>query len=112
MCQEGLGYWSPSLPARAGDTYDIGFYARGRELAPATGQTAVAAFAEFANATGQRRQRVDLAVRPLSGSFEWAAVAAKVKVPDGARRLRVFLGMRPSTGTLLIDDITMKVQQQ
>ena len=96
MCKEGLGFWSPSLPARPGDTYDISYHVRGRELNPSAGQ-AVAAFAEFSDATGQHRQRITLPAgpasdKPLTGTFDWTRLAATVNVPTGAKRMRVFLG--------------------
>lgn len=110
MCREGLGFWSPSLPARPGDAVEVAFYVRGRDLKPAGG-TALAAFVEFTDATGQHRQRVDLAGQmALAGTFGWTQVQAEAKVPAGARRMRVFLGSTPSTGVLLLDDIAVKVR--
>ena len=114
MCKEGLGFWSPSLPARPRDTYDISYHVRGRELNPSAGQ-AVAAFAEFSDATGQHRQRITLPAgpasdKPLTGTFDWTRSAATVNVPTGAERMRVFLGLLPAKGQLLFDDVTIKVR--
>ena len=114
MCKEGLGFWSPSLPARAGDAYDVSFHVRGKDLNPAAG-SAVAAFVEFSDATGQHRRRAALpagpaADKPLTGTFAWTKLAGEVKVPAGAKRMRVFLGLRPATGQLLLDDVTIKVK--
>ena len=114
MCQRGLGFWSPSLPVRAGDTYDVGFCARGQDLKPAGGN-GIAAFVEFSGATGQHRLRAALpagsaAGKPLAGTFGWTRLAAAVKVPAGAKRMRVFLGLLPATGQLLLDDVTIKVR--
>ena len=85
MCKQGLGFWSPSLPARPGDSYDISFHVRGRDLKPAGGR-AIAAFVEFSDATGQHRRRAGLpagpaAGMPLVGTFAWTRLAAAVKVP-------------------------------
>jgi len=110
MCPDGLGFWSPSLPARPGDTVEVAFHVRGRDIKPVEG-TALAAFVEFTDATGQHRQRVSLAgQKALGGSFEWTQVQAEATVPAGARRMRVFLGARPGTGVLLLDDIAIKVR--
>jgi hypothetical protein len=114
MCKQGLGFWSPSLPARAADPYDFSFFVRGMDLKP-TGAAAIAAFVEFTDATGQHRQRVALptgiaAGKPLAVLFDWTKLAAEVKVPDGAKRMRVFLGLLPATGQLLLDDISVKVR--
>jgi hypothetical protein len=114
MCREGLGFWSPSLPARATDTYDIAFFVRGVELKP-TGPAAIGAFVEFSDATGQHRQRVALptgtaAGKPLIGTFAWTRLASAVTVPGGAKRMRVFFGLQPATGQLLLDDISIKVR--
>jgi hypothetical protein len=114
MCKQGLGFWSPSLPARVADTYDISFFVRGLDLKPA-GAAAIAAFVEFADATGQHRQRLALrtgiaAGKPLAGTFDWTQLAAEVKVPDSAKRMRVFIGLLPATGQLLLDDVSIKVR--
>jgi hypothetical protein len=114
MCKDGLGFWSPSLPARVGDTYDISFFVRGVDLKTA-GATAIAAFVEFTDAAGQHRSRAYLvgqtsAGKPLAGTFDWVQQVAQVKVPDGAKRMRVFLGLLPVTGKLLLDDISIKVR--
>jgi hypothetical protein len=114
MCKQGLGFWSPSLPARVGDTYDISFFVRGMELKP-TGAAAIAAFVEFTDATGQHEQGVALptgtaADKPLTGTFDWTKLAAEVKVPDGAKRMRVFIGLLPALGQLLLDDVSVKVR--
>jgi len=114
ICKDGLGFWSPSLPARAGDTLDIGYFLRGKDLKPA-GTTAVAAFVEFTDATGQHRRRVALpagaaADTPLAGTFDWTKVSAEVRVPAGAKRMRVFLGLAPAKGALLLDDISIRVR--
>lgn len=111
-----------------GDTYDISFYVRGKDLkrasgtppstapttSPATGSP-IAAFVEFTDATGQHRQRVTLPSglpndRPLSGTFDWTKFATEIKVPADAKRMRVFLGLLPATGQLLLDDISIKVR--
>lgn len=65
---------------------------------------------EFTDATGQHRQRVGLAGQPVTGTFDWTKVQVEVKVLDGARRMRMFLGLLPSAGTLLLDDITIRVR--
>jgi hypothetical protein len=114
MCKQGLGFWSPSLPARVGDTYDISFFVRGMELKP-TGAAAIAAFVEFTDATGQHEQGVALPTgtvsdKPLTGTFDWTKLAAEVKVPDGAKRMRVFIGLLPALGQLLLDDVSVKVR--
>ncbi len=67
-------------------------------------------FAEFTDATGQHRQRVELAPAPFTGTFGWTQVKAKALVPATASRLRVFLGMLPGTGDLLVDDVSIKVE--
>jgi hypothetical protein len=114
MCKQGLGFWSPSLPARVADTYDISFFVRGMDLKPA-GAAAIAAFVEFTDATGQHRQRLALptgiaAGKPLAATFDWTKLATEMKVPDSAKRMRVFLGLLPATGQLLLDDVSIKVR--
>ena len=114
MCKQGLGFWSPSLPACAGDAYDVSFHVRGKDVEPAAG-SAIAAFVEFSDATGQHRRRAALpagpaADQPLVGTFDWTRLAAEVKVPAGAKRMRVFLGLRPAKGQLLLDDVAIKVR--
>ncbi len=119
ICKNGLGFWSPSLPARAGDTYDISFFARGIGL-KTDAITAATAFVEFTDATGQHRHREDAFFTPpysgptsgvpFTGTFDWTQAACTVKVPDGAKRMRIFLGMLPATGKLLLDDISIKVK--
>ncbi len=124
MCKDGLGFWSPSLPARAGDTYDISFFARGKDLklpdSPAHREQPIwAAFVEFTDATGQHRTRAEIparraldapAVAQLYGTFDWTKIASEVKVPAGATRMKIFLGLSPATGQLLLDDISIKVR--
>ena len=114
MCKQGLGFWSPSLPTRSGDTYDISFCVRGKDLKPAAGNP-LAAFVEFSDATGQHRRCTALPAgpatgAPLAGTFEWTKLAAEVKVPTAAKRMRVFLGLLPAKGQLLLDDVTIKVR--
>ena len=119
MCKDGLGFWSPSLPTRAGDTYDISFFARGVDIKPGKDSPLepVTAFAEFSDATGQHRTRISMSgpqpcsqPQPHIGTFDWTKIACEVKVPDGAKRMRVFLGLLPATGKLLLDDISIKVK--
>jgi hypothetical protein len=110
MNPEGLGFWSPSLPARPGDVCTVRFFARGEDLKPAAGVEALAALVEFSSATGQQRSRVALAPAiPVAPTSAWQAVEAEVSVPPAARRLRLFLGLRPATGRLLLDDIQLRV---
>jgi hypothetical protein len=114
ICKDGLGFWSPSLPARPGDTFDIGYFLRGKDLKP-LGTAAVAAFVEFTDATGQHRQRVELPVgaapdTPLTGTFDWTKLSAEVKVPPDAKRIRLFIGLAPAKGALLLDDISIRVR--
>jgi hypothetical protein len=87
MGREGLGFWSPSLPARAGDTFDIRCFVRGKSLKPAR-RVAIAGFGAFTHATGQHRRRIALPAgvaidRPLTAAFEWTKLSAAVKVPHG-----------------------------
>ena len=114
VCLQGLGFWSPSLPARAGDTFDVSYFVKGQNLKP-TGATAIAAFAEFTNATGQHRHRVPLptAMPPSptsNGTFDWTQLSAALKVPQDSKRMRLFIGLAPAAGTLFFDDITIKVR--
>jgi len=112
MCKDGLGFWSPSLPARAGDSYDISFFARGIDLKPVAGGEALTAFVEFTDATGQHRSRASVlgANKPPVGTFDWSKVQTGVAVPKSAKRMRVFLALLPATGKLLLDDVTIKVE--
>jgi hypothetical protein len=109
---DGLGYWSPSLPARPGDTIEVTFWLRGKDLQP-TGPTALAAFAEFTNATGQQRQRVELAASaaPAQDTFGWREIKTQATVPATARRVAFFFGIKPSVGTLWLDDIEIGVRE-
>ena len=120
ICKNGLGFWSPSLPARAGDTYDISFFVRGIGL-KTDAITAVTAFVEFTDATGQHRHREEcFFTPPYSGPTSGLVLSparstgprppAQSKCPDGAKRMRIFLGMLPATGKLLLDDISIKVK--
>ena len=109
--QEGLGWWSPSLPARPGDTIDVRFWVRGNELAPVTGTTGLAAFARFTSYTGQERTDTQLSTpgEKLAGTFDWREVKAKVTVPEGARRVALFFGLKPATGAIFFDDFSIDV---
>ena len=110
MCPAGLGFWSPSLPVRPGDTFDIAFHVRGKDLKP-QGGTALAAFVEWSDASGQHVVRQELAAeKTFKGTFGWMKTPCQAKVPAGVRRMKLFLGAKPTTGTLLLDDITMKVR--
>ncbi len=108
---EGLGFHSPTLPAKPGDTIAVTFWVRGQDLKPTAGSALVAA-AEFTNQTGQQRQRVDLvaARAALQGTSDWQKIEAHAKVPETARRVTFFLGLAPGTGTLWFDDISIKVR--
>jgi hypothetical protein len=110
VCPAGLGFWSPSLPVRPGDTFDISLYVRGKDLKP-LGGTALAAFVEFSDASGQHVRRQELAAeKTFTGTFGWTKVPCQAKVPADARRMKLFLGARPTAGTLMLDDITIKVR--
>jgi hypothetical protein len=109
ICADGVGVWTPSLPARPGDTYDIDVHLRGKDLKPAAGATAMTCFVEFTSSTGQQRRRVDIG-GTVSGTTDWTRAHAEARVPDAARRMRVFLGVLPAQGTLLLDDISIKVR--
>jgi len=110
MPPEGTGFNTPVLPARPGDTIDVTFWVRGKQLEP-TQATALAAFAEFTNQTGQRRVVQHLAIEePLRGTFDWRQLKASVIVPDTARRVSFFFGMSPATGTIWFDDLTIRVR--
>lgn len=107
---DGMGWWTPSLPARPGDVLAVNLWVRGDELVP-TGETALAAFAVFTDYTGQHRQQLGLVTgKTFRGTFGWEQVAASVTVPETARRVRFFFGLRPATGCLLFDDVTIGVQ--
>jgi hypothetical protein len=108
---EGLGFWSPTLPARPGDTMQISFWVRGRDLKPTAGN-ALKAGVQFSSATGQRCRRIDLPVTApqAAGTSEWTRVEATVQVPDTARRAACFFGLRPGTGTLWLDDFAITVK--
>jgi hypothetical protein len=89
---------------------DISFHVRGKDLKPAGG-TALAAFVEWSDATGQHvRRQEPAAEKTFTGTFGWMKVPCQAKVPAGVRRMKLFLGARPTTGTLLLDDITIKVR--
>jgi len=102
MCKQGLGFWSPSLPARVGDTYDISFFVRGMELKP-TGAAAIAAFVGIHRRHRPARAGSGVTHRHRRGqAADWHIrldqLAAEVKVPDGAKRMRVFIGLLPALG--------------
>ncbi len=107
MPAEGLGFRSPTLPARPGDTIAVSLWIRGRDLAPAEGAPLVAT-AGFSSQTGQLRQRVDLAPDQtgLTGTFDWRNLTATVKVPDAARRMALFFGLGKAKGTLWFDGLS------
>jgi len=118
---EGLGFWSPTLPARPGDVINVSCWVRGQELASASagaglgpGRTAgpITAFVEFSSPTGQRRQRVDLlaGAELPAGTFDWQPITARVTVPETARRATFFFGLGPATGTVWWDDFSIQVQ--
>ena len=113
---KGWASWSPSLPTRSGDTYNVSSYVCGKDLKPAAGNP-LAAFVEFSDATGRHRRRRALpagpaADQPLTGTFEWTKLAAEVKAPTTAKRMRVFLeqyvGLMPScsraSGCVLLEE--------
>ena len=107
----GLGWWSPSLPARPGDTIQVRFWVRGNELKPAAGKTALAAFARFTSYTGQRRRDLHLSstVTEFAGTFDWREVSSRVIVPREARRVAFFFGLKPATGAIFFDDFAIDV---
>jgi hypothetical protein len=116
---EGLGFWSPTLPARPGDVIDVSGWIRGRELQAAPSSQgegpeakSIVAFAEFSTPTGQRRERVDLlaGANLPAGTFDWQPTTARVTIPDTARRVAFFFGLGPATGTLWWDDFSIQVQ--
>jgi hypothetical protein len=109
--REGIGFWSPTVPAKSGDTLEVSFWVRGREVAPAEG-AGLSVFAEFSNQTGQARQRASLVADPkgLVGSFDWQRVTATVKVPERAQRTAFFFGLGQAQGTVWFDDIAIGVQ--
>lgn len=111
MPAEGLGFWSPTLPAKPGDATDVSFFARGKDLSP-NDASALAAFVEFTSATGQHRQRASLpATAPdLRGSFDWQRIEATVRVPETARRVAFFFGLKPAKGTIWFDDFSIGVR--
>lgn len=108
---EGLGFWSPTLPARPGDEIQVSFWVRGRDLAPAGGP-GLSAFAEFSSQTGQSRQRAALvgASDVPAGSFAWRRITATVTVPQRARRVAFFFGLGRAKGTLWFDDLSLGVR--
>jgi len=109
--EEGMGWWTPVLPARPGDRIKVSYWVRGQDLKP-TGDTALAAFAEFSSYTGQRRTRASLtpADRKISGTFDWEQVEATVTVPEAARRVAFFFGLKPAEGEMLFDDFSLGVE--
>jgi hypothetical protein len=111
MPADGLGFRSPWIPARPGDTIHVSYWVRGKDLQPAAGG-AVASFAEFTSATGQKRQRASMVAAdvPMKGSFDWRKAEADVIVPRDARRVSFFFGIRPATGTAWFDDLSIKVK--
>ena len=81
MCPTGLGFWSPSLPVRPGDTFDISFHVRGKDLKP-QGGTALAAFVEWSDATGQHVRRQELAAEKIfKDTFGWMKRLARRRCP-------------------------------
>ena len=112
MPADGTGFRSPTLPARPGDTYQVSFWARGKDLKAADGGSALCAFVDFDSPTGQQRQRVSLtgATPALAGTVAWTKIEATVRVPDTARRATFFFGLRPCTGTLWLDDFSITVR--
>jgi hypothetical protein len=104
---EGQGFRTPSLPARPGDTIDVSFWVSGKDLEP-QGGTALSAFVEFTDATGQHRVRADVTGGVVvSGTFDWQQIVGTVTVPENARRLTLFCGLAPAKGTLWLDDFTL-----
>ena len=55
-------------------------------------------------ATGQHRQRGAWSAGPVANR------SAEVKVPANGNRVRMFIGLAPATGTLLLDDVSIKVR--
>jgi len=109
--EQGLGWWSPSLPARPGDTIDVGFWVRGRDLKPVGAKSALAAFAQFTSYTGQMKRTIELApAAALGGTFGWREVRARVSVPEPARRVAFFFGLKPATGAVFLDDFSIDVE--
>ncbi|MBI2299398.1 MAG: right-handed parallel beta-helix repeat-containing protein [Armatimonadetes bacterium] len=105
----GLGFWSPRLPCRPGDTFDVSFWARGQALRPANG-SAVAAFALFTDALGGHATRVELDPAVRSGDFGWTQITSVATVPAEALRVAFFFGLRPCTGALWLDDLAIQVR--
>ena len=104
---EGLGFRTPSLPAKPGDTIGVSFWVSGRDLEP-QGDTALCAFVEFTDATGRHRRRADVTGGALlRGTFNWQQIVGTVVVPETATRLTLFAGLAPGKGTLWLDDFTL-----
>jgi hypothetical protein len=108
---EGLGFRSPTLPARPGDVVEVRLFVKGKDLAPVDG-SALAGSAEFTNSTGQHRQRIDLLpdAPVLSGTFDWRELTGAVRVPAEAARVSYFIGLQPATGTVWLDDVELRVR--
>ena len=107
----GLGWWSPSLPARPGDTVHVQFWARGSGLEPVAGSNALAAFARFTSYTGQKRRDLQLnsTDAAFAGTFDWRHVQSSVTVPQEARRVAFFFGLKPALGAIFFDDFGIDV---
>jgi hypothetical protein len=107
---EGLGFRTPSLPIRPGDTIGVSFWVSGRDVEP-QGAAALSAFAEFSDATGQHHTRLgvtdDTALRE---SFAWRQLTGRISVPELARRVVLFFGLAPARGTLWLDDFAIDAQ--
>jgi hypothetical protein len=113
----GVGWWSPSLPATGGATIDIGLWMKTDEVqplpAPAAGGAVV--YVEWSDWNGQNKSRSYLvggepgakAERPdlATGNLDWTELKGSVTAPDGARRMALFMGARLCTGRVYFDEI-------
>jgi parallel beta-helix repeat protein len=112
----GVGWWSPSLPAVGGATVDVGLWMKIEDVKPApTNGCGAVIYVEWSDWNGQNKSRSyvlggEPGAKPerpelTTGTRGWTEVRGSVTAPDGARRMALFLGGRGCTGKLAFDAI-------
>lgn len=110
----GLGFWSPSLPTAPGAVTDLLLHAQIKGVTSAQQNGGVTVFVEWSDYTRRQIQREYIVgvddkgqthLPALTGTQDYAPIAAAVTAPDWARRMRLFMGMKNCSGAVLFDDI-------
>jgi parallel beta-helix repeat protein len=111
---QGLGFWSASLPTAGGAKVDLRLHAILRDVKATANGGGLVFFAEWSDYTRAKVERHYLVglddrnkvhqEKLVSGTYDYTAIEGQVVAPDWARRFRVFFGLRSCTGIAAFDD--------